>query len=134
MFSCGSILLAAKARPVDDGFRIRHIWEWIENNAWFTYPGLALLVIGLIAAALVSSARQEEVSAERRGHLKMLIMGVMRRRVSGVTAETVAADLKIDLILAGKLLAELAQEGVIAASAAAPNETAGARYRLRGAH
>lgn len=120
-------LLAAKTRvPKEDEPQIHLIWEWIEDNAWVTYPAMALLVIGLIAAAMVSSARAQVMSAERRGQLKMQIMGVMRRKVSGVSADSIAADLKIDLMLAATLLSELTKEGMLS------SDDTGARFRLRG--
>jgi uncharacterized protein (DUF2267 family) len=80
---------------------------------------------------MVSNARAQEVSAEHRGQLKMQIMGIMRRRISGVSADTVAADLHIDLLLAAQLLADLASEGLVAESVA-PDDHTSTRYRLRG--
>jgi hypothetical protein len=123
--------LAAHLRqPEEPDSGIHLIWEWIEDHAWFTYPAVAVLVIGLIAGAMVSNARAQEVSAEHRGHLKMQIMGVMRRRISGVSAEAVAADLQIDIMLAAQLLADLAAEGLVSESVN-PDDHTSTRYRLR---
>jgi hypothetical protein len=123
--------VAVKSRPPpEEETKIHLLWEWIEDNAWVSYPVIALVVIGLIAGAMISTARQQVMSAERRGQLKMQIMGVMRRRVSGVSAEAIAADLKIDLMLAAKLLVELTDEGMLSRSMTTADD-AGARYRLR---
>jgi hypothetical protein len=126
-----ALLLAVKsAAPTEPESGLHVVWEWIEANAAFTYPGIALLVIGLIAAAMISSARADTMTAERRGQIKMQIMGVMRRRVSGVSAEAVAQDLQIDVLLASQLLSDLAAEGLIA-EALGGADGAAARYRLR---
>ncbi len=77
---------------------------------------------------MISSVRAEAVSAERRGQLKMEIMGVMRRRLSGISAEHVSKDLKVDIMTAAQLLAEMSEEGLIYPQ---PEANTGLRYRLR---
>src|SRR4051812_16651698 len=114
LLSFGQLLAARVAPAPQSESEIHLIWDWIENHALLAYSAIALLVIGLIAGAMVSTARAQETSAEQRGHLKMEIMGIMRRRVSGVSADTIAADLRIDLMLAARLLAELVEEGQVA--------------------
>src|ERR1700722_16586564 len=99
-------LLAAKVTQPDPEPEYHLVWQWIEEHGWFAYPAFAMLVIGLIAAAMVSSARTEELTAERRGQIKMEMMGVFRRRISGVSAGDMSTEMKIDLMMAATLLAE----------------------------
>ncbi len=105
----------------------RMLWEWIERHASFVYPAIAILIVGLIVGALLASWKADDVTAEKRGELKMRIMQIMRRRISGVAADTIAAELQIDLMLAARLLTELDQEGLVSASGQQP-----VQYRLRG--
>lgn len=106
-------LVLAAAHPDDVDRQAASLWEWIEAHGTVVYPIIALMVIGLIAGAMISSARANSVTSEQRGLLKMQIMGVMRRRISGVSAEQVSNDLRIDVLLAAKLLAELESEGML---------------------
>jgi hypothetical protein len=118
-------LLAAPRGPPDGG--PHQLWEWIEAHSSIVYPALAVLIIGLIVGALLASWKSDELNAESRGKLKMEILALIRRRVSGVSAETVAAAVQIDLMLAARLLAELDEEGLVSASGRAPIQ-----YRIRG--
>lgn len=118
-------LAPAALLAADEGPRV--LWEWIERHATIVYPAIAILIVGLIVGALFASWKADDVSAERRGELKMRIMQVMRRRISGVSADTIAAELQIDLMLAARLLSELDQEGFVSASGLQPIQ-----YRLRG--
>ena len=110
-----SSVWAAAARQTEES-GIHSIWEWIEEHSVVTYPVLALSILGLIGAALIASVRSQAMSAEQNSQLKGKIMAVMRRRVSGVSPEAVAAELQIDVLTAANLLSELAEEGVVASS------------------
>lgn len=125
------VLTAAKQQADEAG--IHSIWEWIEDHSLVAYPVLALAIIGLIGWALVSSWRSQALSAEQKIHLKGQIMAIMRRRVSGVSPEAVAAELQIDVLIAASLLSQLAEEGAIAAAQNTSGADA-ARYRLKGMH
>lgn len=121
----------ASARPF--AFEGAHsLWEWIEDNGAIVYPAIALAIVGLIAGALLSSWRADELNAEQRGQLKMKILQIMRRRLSGVSPEMVAAELQLDVIIAARLLGELEEEGVLASSPG--RSTTPVQYRLRGGH
>lgn len=111
---------------------VHSIWEWIEDNGTWVYPLAALVVIGLMAWALLSGFRGDRLNAEQRGALKMRIVQLLRRRVSGVSADAVSAELQIDLLLAARLLAELAEEGLVDASASRGTTTAPIQYRMKG--
>lgn len=105
------------------------LWTWIEEHGSIVYPAMALVIIGLIAGALFASWRADELEGERKGELKMKILQVMRRRISGVSAEQIAAELQIDVLVAAKLLGELDNEGVVATTR--PAGSAPSQYRLR---
>lgn len=105
------------------------LWQWIEEHGAIVYPALALIIIGLIAGALFASWRADELEGERKGELKMKILQVMRRRISGVSAEQVAAELQIDVLVAAKLLTELDSEKVVAAAPGAGSSPT--LYRMR---
>jgi ABC-type phosphate transport system auxiliary subunit len=111
---------------------IDSLWEWIERHAIFVVPIVVLLMILLIAGTMTAAWRAEEMTAEQRAALKAKIMGVMRRRASGVSAELVAAELQIDLMVADKMLRQMVDEGLLGIS---PNLSATdpTRYRIRGA-
>lgn len=119
------MLLAAPRGPPEAA----KLWQWIEGNGAIVYPAVALVIIGLIAGALFASWRADEIQSERKGEIKMKILQVMRRRLSGVSAEQVAAELQVDVLVAAKLLGELDQEGVVASTRAGVNSPA--QYRLR---
>lgn len=123
------VLAAAAARRVREA-GAHDLWEWIEANGAIVYPALALAIIGLIVAALLATWRSEEMSAEQRGRLKLEILQIVRRRISGVSAEAVAAELQVDLMLAARLLGELDEEGLVSSSRTGAQTPA--MYRLRG--
>ena len=123
-------LLATAVRKAEDT-GIHTLWEWMEENSLFTYPAIALSIIALIGGALIASWRSQAMSAEQKSVLKGKIMAIMRRRVSGVSPEAIAAELQIDVMTSAKLLSELTEEGVIAASHGG-SSTDTARYRLKG--
>lgn len=123
-------ILTLAAPDADLG--IHSLWEWIEANGSITYPAVAVVVIGLMVWALLAGFRTDRLNAEQRGALKMRIVQLMRRRVSGVSAEAVSAELQIDLLVAARLLAELAEEGLIDASTVRATPGAAIQYRIRG--
>lgn len=121
-----SLLLAQTARRrFDSG--VHAIWEWMEVNATVVYPAIALGIIALIIGALFASWRSDELNAEQRGELKDRMLKLMRRRISGVSAEVVAAEMQIDTLTAGRLLSELVDQGLVSASNSSP-----VHYRIRG--
>lgn len=133
-------LISLRSIAVSDGKKTRaapqrslpeaaQLWQWIEEHGAIVYPALALIIIGLIAGALFASWRADELEGERKGELKMKILQVMRRRISGVSAEQVAAELQIDVLVSARLLTELDAEGVVAAAPGAGS--APTQYRLR---
>jgi hypothetical protein len=121
---------AHAARPPQET-GIQTLWEWIEEHGIIVYPVVLISMVILIGGALVASWHSQDISATQRGELKMKIMSIMRRRVSGVSAEVIAAELQIDLMLAAKLLADLASEGLVVAMGGSTSSEA-VRYRLRG--
>lgn len=121
-----AIVLAAGKNTVPEAAQL---WQWIEEHGAIVYPAMALVIIGLIAGALFASWRADELEGERKGELKMKILQVMRRRISGVSAEQIAAELQIDILVAAKLLSELDAEGVVATARSAGS--APSQYRLR---
>ena len=72
------------------------------------------------------------MTAEQRAELKTRIMGVMRRRASGVSADLVAAELQVDLMVAERMLREMVDEGMLGTSAgrASPSRCATASEAL----
>lgn len=124
-----TLLLAQAARPAD--FGAHTLWDWVEAHASIVYPALAIGVIGLIVWALLTGFKAERLNFEQKSRLKTHIIQLMQRRISGVSAEAVAAELQIDLLTAASLLNELAQEGVVDASARAIAD-APIHYRIRG--
>ena len=119
------VLAAPKGRPAPDG--PQQLWEWIEAHSELVYPAVALCILGLIVGAALAFFRSNELGAEKAGQLKREIMLLLRRRVSGVGVDQVAAELQVDRMVAARLLTELEQEGMIAGSATAPIQ-----YRIRG--
>jgi len=104
--------LAAKAAsPPEMG--AHSLWEFVEENAAITYPFIILAVVGLIGGALVMSWRAQELSADKRGELKHEILKLLRKRVSGTSAESIAAEMQLDMHLVALLLNEMKQEGMV---------------------
>lgn len=119
------VLAAPRSRPAPDG--PQQLWEWIEAHSELVYPAVALCILGLIVGAALAFFRSNEFGAEKAGQLKREIMLLLRRRVSGVGVDQVAAELQVDRMVAARLLTELEQEGLISGSATAPIQ-----YRIRG--
>jgi hypothetical protein len=119
------VLAAPRGRPAPDG--PQQLWEWIEAHSGLVYPAIALCILGLIIGAALAFFRSDEMDAEKAGKLKREIMLLLRRRVSGVGVDQVAAELQVDRLVAARLLTELEQEGLVSASASAP-----VQYRIRG--
>lgn len=119
------LLAAPRTRGSEPG--PHQLWEWIEAHASFVYPALAILIIGLIVGALLATWKSDDLDAEARGKLKMKIVQLVRRRVSGISAEQVAAEMQIDIMRAARLLGELDEEGLVSSSGGRP-----VQYRIRG--
>jgi hypothetical protein len=112
-------------------FGIHTLWEWIEQNASIVYPAVALGIIALIIGGLFASWRGEDLDAAQKIELKSKIIQLVRRRVSGVSADMVAAELQLDLHVAAKLLQDLEEEGLVS-STTGRGPSVPVQYRIRG--
>jgi len=119
-------LVTAQARKRADETGVHDVWDWMEANATIVYPIVALVIVGLILGALFASWRGEELDAEHKAELKEELLALLRRRVSGVSADAAAAELQVDVLIAARLLNELVDAELAAATQSQP-----VQYRLR---
>ena len=105
------------------------LWLWIDAHGAIVYPLIAAAVIGLIVWTVLKSWRAHELGAEEKARLKGEIIRMLRARLHGVTAETVAAELGLDRFRAAALLAEMKEEGMLSESTLTTGVTT---YRLKG--
>ena len=104
------------------------LWYWIEDNADVVYPLVGIAVMGLIVLAIRHGMVGHDAEVMAKGRQKDSIVRLMRARLS-LTADAVAAELKVDRFRAAVLLDELEREGKLVQQ----RMTGGvATYRLKG--
>jgi hypothetical protein len=85
-------------------------FEFLEENAHVIYPVIAIVVLGLIAAGLVSAWRTHDSDGILKAELKRALIHQLRREVHGATAEQLAKTLGLPSLKTLKLLEELQAE------------------------
>lgn len=98
------------ARPVS-ATRPRY-FEWLESNTQVIYPALAILVISLIALAVISALRTEDMDALQKAELTREIVQQLRREIHGVTVNQLAKTLGVPRLKVGRLLEDLQTQGI----------------------
>ena len=83
------------------------------------YVGLAVLVVGLVAFAVVASGEAEDAERRRDRRLREEVLALVRLRAT-VTPEQVAATMQVDLMHGLRLLEELEREGLVVSSGRNP--------------
>lgn len=100
----------------------------MEDSSDVVYPLLGIAVIGLIFLAIRRGMVGHDAEVMAKGRQKDSIVRLMRARLS-LTADAVAAELKVDRFRAAVLLDELEREGKLVQQ----RMTGGvATYRLKG--
>lgn len=91
---------------------VRYI-EWLENNTHLVYPALAILVVALVAFAIISAWRTEDIDGIQKAELKREIIRQLRRDVYGMTAVKLAEKVGIPGGKMLKLLEEMAEQNIV---------------------
>lgn len=86
--------------------------EFIEEHTQIIYPGIAVLVISLIALGIISAWRTEDIDGIEKAELKREIVRALRQELHGVTTEQLAKSLSIPNLKLIRLLEEMAQQGI----------------------
>ena len=103
--------------------------SFIEDNARFIYPAVAIFAVLVILGGIIFALRTSEFDAEQRGKIKGDIVRLLRQYAAGLTAETVATHVKLDPFQAARFLEELVSEGLIVHYTTSARVTT---YRLKG--
>jgi hypothetical protein len=98
------------ARPVS-ATRPRYI-EFLEDNTQFIYPGIAVLVVTLIALGVISAWRTEDMDGIQKAEVKREIIGELRREIHGVTVDHLAKSLGVPSLKLIRLLDEMREQGI----------------------
>jgi hypothetical protein len=105
------------------------LWEWVEAHGAIVYPAIAAVVIGLLVFSVLRGWKAVELTAAEKRKLKEDVLRLMRKLPAGVSAETVARELDVDVFHAATVLHEMENDGVIQESTMTSGVTA---YRLKG--
>lgn len=105
----GELLFALPGDDVEIDLDI----SWIERYGFVLYPVLAIGTIGLIAVAIVSTLRSDEISGLAKVEYKRAIIAMLRREVGGLPVEKIAKELKQNASRTARLLESLKEDGIL---------------------
>ena len=86
--------------------------EALEENTQLIYPGIAVLVLLLIALGVISSWRSEDIDGIQKAEVKREIIRELRREIHGITVERLAKLVKVPSFRVAKLLEEMQVQGI----------------------
>jgi hypothetical protein len=107
---------------------VRYV-EIIERNTHLIYPALAVLVVVLVAWAIISSLRSEDISGIKKAEMKREIIRELRREVYGMTVEMLSKNTGIDRLQLSKVLDEMMLEHIVESRTDTSHVTT---WRMRG--
>ncbi|HCF60376.1 MAG TPA: hypothetical protein DFS52_20545 [Myxococcales bacterium] len=86
----------------------------IERYGFVLYPVLAIGTLALIAVAIVSALRSDEITGIAKVEYKRAIIALLRREVGGLPVEKIAKALKQNVSRTSRLLESLQEDGIVA--------------------
>ncbi|MFO0594527.1 MAG: hypothetical protein U0228_04465 [Myxococcaceae bacterium] len=98
-------------KPVGSA-KVRY-FEDLENNTHIIYPIIAVVVVALIAFAIISAWRSEDIDGLKKAELKREIIRELRREVYGMTADRLAKAINVPGGRMLKLLEEMADANIV---------------------
>ncbi len=87
--------------------------EFLESNTHLIYPGLAVLVLALIALGILQAWRSEDMDGVQKAELKRDVIRELRREVHGMTADALARAVGVPSLKLLRLLEEMQQDNII---------------------
>jgi hypothetical protein len=91
--------------------RPRYI-EFLEDNTHIIYPGIAIIVVTLIALAVIGAWRTEDMDGIQKAEVKREIVRALRQDIHGVTVERLSKTLGVPSLRLIRLLEEMATQGI----------------------
>lgn len=88
-------------------------FELLENNTHLVYPGLAVLVLLLIAVGILQAWRSEDMDGLQKANLKREIIGELRREVHGMTADSLSKNLGVPSLRLLRILEEMQKDSIL---------------------
>lgn len=88
-------------------------FELLENNTHLIYPGLAVLVLLLIAVGILQAWRSEDMDGLQKAKLKREIIGELRREVHGMTADSLSKNLGVPSLRLLRILEEMQKDAIL---------------------
>lgn len=92
---------------------VSEIFPWIEANAQIIYPTLAIGTLALIAFALLSLMRRQDMDGKLKDKVKAELITELRLQVVGVTAEELAKSVGVETFKTVRLLEEMQSDGIL---------------------
>ncbi len=90
-----------------------HYFEWLETNAQYIYPLIAVVVVGLLALGIIMAWRTDDLDGVQKAELKREIIRILRRDVYGTSADRISKTLNVPGGKLMKLLEEMAEENLV---------------------
>lgn len=88
-------------------------FEWLETHTHIVYPALAIAVLGLMAFAILSSWKSNEMDVETKMKLKKAIVTELRLAMGGLSAEHLGKTIGLSGLKTVKLLEEMQRDGIL---------------------
>lgn len=88
-------------------------FELLENNSHLIYPGLAVLVLLLIAFGILQAWRSEDMDGLQKANLKREIIGELRREVHGLTADALSKATGVPSLRLLRVLEEMQKDSIL---------------------
>jgi hypothetical protein len=88
-------------------------WEFIEQNSRILFPLLAVLLVVLLGAGVMSAWKTPELVGAEKAKLKGEIIRSLRSHIGWMTAQEIGEALDIETHTAATLMEEMKKDGVL---------------------
>lgn len=104
-------------------------FELLERNSHIVYPALAVVVLGLITAAILQASKAQDMDGAVKVEFKRLIVDELRRYPAGLETPALAAATGLDRSKLVRLLDQMQQDGVLISHTTTQRQTV---WRVKG--
>ena len=88
-------------------------FEWLETHTHIVYPAIAILVLGLMAFAILSTWKSTGMDIDTKMKLKKAIVSELRLAMGGLSAEHLGKTIGLSGLKTVKLLEEMQRDGIL---------------------